>query len=735
MQNIFIDVLPPWVETGLQPAFYDLESGTVLQQTARMYAKVKELTLAFNTFSENVTNEVKRFEDETNDEIERFEGVVNGVVEEYIEKFNDLHDYVHDYFDNLDVQEEINHKLDKMAEDGTLEEIIARYISPNVNIIFCKQKGEVQSGDATLIKVYDKNVLIDTHLDTLKSEIEDFLDRNNAKHLDYVILSHYHADHVGNVKNLCDDGYIDSDTTVYMPGYTHLISESTPLTVLYQEVNNALTGVGATKINPTEATTLEIEDALFKFYNCTEAIFDAEGYTAYNDCSTVVELDYGVRKALFTADIEVKPFDRFERLNYFPYKIDLYTVEHHGINYQGRVLPFISRITPNYAVQSAELGDFVGGAIGQGATTIFLKDKNCKLYSTYNNSQDIIFEMNKKKILCKQGIENYSTSNRRPEIPIYVDINTDSSNRDGSESQPFKDLQEALSRIPQNEHTAYHIYLADGIYEANSNSAVLGKISGSTQITIDGNHDHPENTIIANSCQIYNGAYVKYQYVKFTKQIASVVNSVIEVNNCIGVRSESNSEAYIYGGGNSNIRVINSTFTGNGTGQMISGHGDDIYCYNNTFNTFNICIQNQYSGSTISLNNTFNSVTNPKYLFNGAVDLSKPIIAGDLLFQGEVTDLNTDIDLAQPLNRYNMLIVTLGYNGETPNQATVLITYQDIANFYKNSNLMGSYNYSLSGNATPGLVRFAIGNDLNKIQVTKQDAIHVRKIVGAKITI
>ena len=132
MQNIFIDVLPPWVETGLQPAFYDLESGTVLQQTARMYARVRELNEAFNTFSENVTNEVNQFEQDTNDEIERFEKSVNDTVDEYIEKFNDLHDYVEDYFANLDVQEEINNKLDQMLEDGVLQEIIADYIQSNV---------------------------------------------------------------------------------------------------------------------------------------------------------------------------------------------------------------------------------------------------------------------------------------------------------------------------------------------------------------------------------------------------------------------------------------------------------------------------------------------------------------------------------------------------------------------------------------------------------------------------
>ena len=48
------------------------------------------------------------------------------------ESFQQLHDYVANYFDNLDVQEEINNKLDAMVEDGTLQEIITSYIQSNV---------------------------------------------------------------------------------------------------------------------------------------------------------------------------------------------------------------------------------------------------------------------------------------------------------------------------------------------------------------------------------------------------------------------------------------------------------------------------------------------------------------------------------------------------------------------------------------------------------------------------
>ena len=105
MENIFVEFLPPWVETGLQPAFYDKESGSVLQQTARMYARVNMLIRMFNKLSKQTKE----------------------TVDTYVKSFNELYTYVHDYFDNLDVQEEINNKLDEMAESGGLQELIINY--------------------------------------------------------------------------------------------------------------------------------------------------------------------------------------------------------------------------------------------------------------------------------------------------------------------------------------------------------------------------------------------------------------------------------------------------------------------------------------------------------------------------------------------------------------------------------------------------------------------------------
>ena len=47
---------------------------------------------------------------------------------ELLDAFNELQNYVNTYFDSLDIQTEINNKLDQMAESGELEEIIKQFL-------------------------------------------------------------------------------------------------------------------------------------------------------------------------------------------------------------------------------------------------------------------------------------------------------------------------------------------------------------------------------------------------------------------------------------------------------------------------------------------------------------------------------------------------------------------------------------------------------------------------------
>ena len=59
---------------------------------------------------------------------------------EAVQELQDLYvvlkNYVDNYFENLDVQEEINNKLDEMAESGELENIIAEFLNANCILKF-----------------------------------------------------------------------------------------------------------------------------------------------------------------------------------------------------------------------------------------------------------------------------------------------------------------------------------------------------------------------------------------------------------------------------------------------------------------------------------------------------------------------------------------------------------------------------------------------------------------------
>lgn len=57
------------------------------------------------------------------------QNIVGEQAETLTNAFNNLKNYVDNYFENLDVQDEINNKLNEMAQDGTLQEIIAAYLN------------------------------------------------------------------------------------------------------------------------------------------------------------------------------------------------------------------------------------------------------------------------------------------------------------------------------------------------------------------------------------------------------------------------------------------------------------------------------------------------------------------------------------------------------------------------------------------------------------------------------
>ena len=78
-------------------------------------------------------------------------------VEELQNLYAQLKSYVDNYFDNLDVQEEINNKLDEMAQDGTLEEIIGAYLKTKAVLGF-DTVNEMKMSDNLIENSYAKTM-------------------------------------------------------------------------------------------------------------------------------------------------------------------------------------------------------------------------------------------------------------------------------------------------------------------------------------------------------------------------------------------------------------------------------------------------------------------------------------------------------------------------------------------------------------------------------------------------
>lgn len=97
-----------------------------------------------------------------------------------------LQSYVNNYFDNLDVQTEINNKLDEMAQNGTLAEIIEDYASipeladriEEVNTNLTQQINDTNNNFNNLNN--QVNNTIDNNMENVTETLNDFNSRINA---------------------------------------------------------------------------------------------------------------------------------------------------------------------------------------------------------------------------------------------------------------------------------------------------------------------------------------------------------------------------------------------------------------------------------------------------------------------------------------------------------------------------------------------------------------------------
>lgn len=331
----------------------------------------------------------------------------------------------------------------KKVTDPELQEQM-KYMENDINlnkIIFMPVDRSVKSGVAggecsCIISKNGKVLLIDTGASHSYQLIKQELIKQNVAKIDYMIISHYHSDHVQNLVDLQKD-FDFSGTEYYLCKHTQRFRYSD---------DYVLTAIGDNKkIYPNNGDVLQVDDLKITFVNCSQSDIDyydsiyskTPNYNNYCMCCYVENKTFSV---FFTGDISPTAQGRLNELGYLK-KVDLVKVEHHGcditVNHD-----YLKVLNPKYSVISDSenkytkenvIGESLRIQNSMGVKT-FLTGKETVVYK-FNNYYD--------NINGKYPINAVFKDMRTYNI-IYLDKNYNGVSN-GSYYSPYRTIREAMA--------------------------------------------------------------------------------------------------------------------------------------------------------------------------------------------------------------------------------------------------------------------------------------------------
>ena len=224
---------------------------------------------------------------------------------------------------------------------------------------------DVGQGDSMLIQVNNKNLLIDAGPNNNKENLLSYLDTLALPKLDYIIATHPHEDHIGNMYSIINKYKLGR---FYAPKVEHTTSD-------FEKMVEALITKNL-KINVIKAgiDTIDLGDGTKV---TILSPFNAE-YSNLNDYSPMIKIEYGDTSFLFTGDAE-KEIEKELLTKNSNIKADVLKVGHHGSS-TSTSAAFFKAVNPDIAVISLGVDNKYGHPHPQ--TTNLLNSNNTVVYRT-----------------------------------------------------------------------------------------------------------------------------------------------------------------------------------------------------------------------------------------------------------------------------------------------------------------------------------------------------------------
>ena len=205
---------------------------------------------------------------------------------------------------------------------------------------------DVGQGDCAIVVCDGDVMVIDGGPGSSAQYVYSYI-RNTLEldHIDYIVSTHPHLDHVGGLASVLNAA----------PADLLLTPVRTWNSKAFRSMMEYADQQGTAVAVPQEGDTLRLGGAVITVLHCWPEAVD---HSRTNDSSIVLRIDYGKTSFLFTGDAE--DWTEYMMLDTgAPLKADVLKVSHHGSS-TASTEEFLHAVSPEYAVISAGKGNEYG---------------------------------------------------------------------------------------------------------------------------------------------------------------------------------------------------------------------------------------------------------------------------------------------------------------------------------------------------------------------------------------
>lgn len=329
-----------------------------------------------------------------------------------------------------------NNEVEPLLPDNLLESLSALVEEENekqeVNEILEVHFIDVGQGDSILITCGEDTMLIDAGDNNQGTKVQKYLMKQGVDSLDYVIITHPDADHLGGMDVII---YKYDCGMIFMPDVE---KDTEP----YQEVLDVMELKYYSKTIPKVGDEYKLGNATFQI------ISPALTYSETNNNSIVIRLVHGDNSFLFTGDIELQAQQEMAYSG-FELKSTVMKIPHHG-GKGGYQKWFYNEVQPEYAVISCGINNSYGHPNQEVLES--LKEFGVQLYRT-DEQGNIVATSDGKSISWNTiasaswnpGTSNYDEA-IRTNINQETDSNIDRSNVE-MQSEPVENIRKGAYAV------------------------------------------------------------------------------------------------------------------------------------------------------------------------------------------------------------------------------------------------------------------------------------------------